>query len=226
MEFICRLMGFMAEESIPILNTISVISFISLIKSPLSLIKLVWYSPLLKNFSQVSIEFTLTTAISSNGHWHGELSQPGSLKAALVSFCLIASKPLKDAVLYPVCRWGTWQCVRFWSLFMHITNKCWNWDSDSSLYKLRVLVLGHDSTWRSAWLSVSAQKAKAVIKMLAVVRVYHAWYLWSIHSGFSKHLIELGTLSVWERGVARASSLSMGEKKGRGSWAIHLQVQS
>lgn len=101
----------------------------------------------------------------------------------------------------------------FWSLLMYITNKCWSWDSNSSLSKLRVCVLGHDSPWHSAWQSVSAQKAKAVIKMLAVVMVYHAWYLWSIHSGCSKHLIELGTLSVWERGVAHANSLSIGERK-------------
>lgn len=135
-------------------------------------------------------------------------------KAALVAFCLAASEPLEeDAVAYPVCRWGTWQFVRFRSLLMYITNKCWSWDSNSSLSKLRVCVLGHDSPWRSAWQSVSAQKAEAVIKMLAVVMVYHAWYLWSIHSGCSKHLIELGTLSVWERRVAHANSLSIGERK-------------
>lgn len=134
-------------------------------------------------------------------------------KAALVAFRLAASEPLEgDAVAYPVCRWGTWQFVRFRSLLMYITNKCWSWDSNSSLSKLRVCVLGHDSPWRSAWQSVNAQKAEAAIKMLAVVMVYHAWYLWSIHSGCSKHLIELGTLSVWERGVAHANSLSIGER--------------
>lgn len=135
-------------------------------------------------------------------------------KAALVAFFFVASEPLKeDAVVYPMCRWVAWQFVRFWSLLMYITNECWSWDSNSSLSKLRVCVLGHDSPWSSAWQSVSAQKAKAVIKMLAVVMVYHAWYLWSIHSGCSKHSIELGILSVWERGVAHAKSLSIGESK-------------
>lgn len=50
----------------------------------------------------------------------------------------------------------------------------------------------------------SAQKGKAVIKMLAVVKVYRACYLWGIH------LIELGILSVWERGAIHANSLSVG----------------
>lgn len=38
--------------------------------------------------------------MNGDDYWHGVLSQPGSLKATLVSFCLIASKPLKEDAVF------------------------------------------------------------------------------------------------------------------------------